>query len=192
MWNGQVAYCENKSAISIFIHSALCETIVRKCTKISSQSFLSTFAENYSSGECAFMWLSIRVHVFTHKCLGLFVFQGVWVCKWCMVGQRDKRCKTKRREKRVLTVCCHPAWCLLLCVCMVLTSSVERFCQLWSGLTFSLSRHVYSSPIPIKIATLSLPVSSPCSTNLHHTIYPSTSVLFSASCWLFLLFWPIG
>ncbi len=67
----------------------------------------------------------------------------------------------KRREKRVLTVCCHPAWCLLLCVCMVITSSVEKFCQVWSGLTFSLSRHVYSSPIPIKISTLSLPISLP-------------------------------
>lgn len=27
MWNRQVAYCSCKSAISIFIHFALCETI---------------------------------------------------------------------------------------------------------------------------------------------------------------------
>lgn len=75
--------------------------------------------------------------------------------------EKQNKDQKKRREKRVLTVCCHPAWCLLLCVCMVLTSSVEKFCQVWSGLTFSLSRHVYSSPIPIKISTLSKPVSLP-------------------------------
>lgn len=66
---------------------------------------------------------------------------------------REKRRRAaNKRQRRVLTVCCHPAWRLLLCVCMVLTSSVAKFCQVWSGLTFSLSRHVYSSPIAIKIS----------------------------------------
>lgn len=70
----------------------------------------------------------------------------------------------------MLTLCCHPVLCLLLCVCMVLTSSEAKFCQVCSGLTFSLSRHVYSSPIPIKTSTFS----SPC-TLLHHILHPSTS-----------------
>lgn len=81
--------------------------------------------------------------------------------RWATGVERQNKHRKKRQEKRVLTVCCHPAWCSLLCVCMVLTSSVEKFCQVWSGLTFSLSRHVYSSPIPIKISTLSPPVSLP-------------------------------
>lgn len=108
----------------------------------------------------------VSVHAFTHKCLSLFVFQGIWMCKWCTVGCREKRDKTrtgkkKRQEQRVLTLCWHLFWGLLLYVCMVLTSSAEKFCQVWSGLTFSLSRHVYCSPIPIKISTLSVPVSLP-------------------------------
>lgn len=70
----------------------------------------------------------------------------------------------------MLTLCCHPVLCLLLYVCMVLTSSEAKFCQVCSGLTFSLSRHVYSSPIPIKTSTFS----SPC-TLLHHILHPSTS-----------------
>lgn len=164
-WNGQVAYWSCKSAASIFIHSALCETIVWKCTKISCQSFLNTFAENYSSGIAHWCnWVSV-FHVFTHKCPGLFVFQES-ACIWMMCGgpegaKRRIKEQKKAREKKVLTVCCHPAWCLLSCVCMVLTSSIEKFCQVWAALTFSLSEHVYSSPIPIKISTPSLPVSLP-------------------------------
>lgn len=70
----------------------------------------------------------------------------------------------------MLTLCCHPVLCLLLYVCMVLTSSEAKFCQVCSGLTFSLSRHAYSSPIPIKTSTFS----SPC-TLLHHILHPFTS-----------------
>lgn len=71
----------------------------------------------------------------------------------------------------MLTECCHLAQCLLLSVCMVLTSSVAKFCQVWSGLTFSLSRHVYSSPIPLKY-TLSAHLSA-CSINLHCILWLS-------------------
>lgn len=91
-------------------------------------------------------------------------------------GPEGEERQNKDQKKRVLTVCCHPAWCLLLCVCMALTSSVEKFCQIWSGLTFSLSRHVYSSPIPIKISTLSLPVSLPLAQTFI-ILYPSSSAL---------------
>lgn len=89
----------------------------------------------------------------------------------------------------MLTLCCHPVLCLLLYVCMVRTSSEAKFCQVCSGLTFSLSRHVYSSPIPIKTSTFS----SPC-TLLHHILHPSTSapslplaarVLIILTCTLF-------
>lgn len=78
---------------------------------------------------------------------------------------------------------------MLFFVCMVLTLSEEKFCQVWSGLTFSLSRHVSSSPIPIKISSLSLcPILCPqhklashsCSFNnctFFHTCSNSFSIL---------------
>lgn len=77
----------------------------------------------------------------------------------------------------MLTLCYHPVLCLLLYVCMVLTSSEANFCQVCSGLTFSLSRHVYRSPIPIKTSTFS----SPC-TLLHYFLHPPYICTFSASC----------
>lgn len=108
------------------------------------------------------------------------------MCEWWAMGdERQNKEQQNRKEKRVLTVCYHPAWCSLLYVCMVLTSYVEKFHQVWSGLTFSLSRHVYSSPIPIKISTLPLPVSLlivytfTSSSHSHHILYPSTSVTYT-------------
>lgn len=174
-WNGQVSYCCSKSVISISFHSALCKTIVWKSTKISCQSFLNEFAGNYSSGECVLVWLSVCAHVFTHKCLSLFAFlrQCANDARRATEGEGDKTNARKGGERSVLTVCCHPAWCLLFGVCMVLTSSLEKFCQVWSGLTFSLSRHVCSSPIPIKISTLCLPVSLlPAQTCITFSILP--------------------
>lgn len=100
------------------------------------------FAENYSSGECV---LECQC-----PCIDAQMSGSIWLSKWCMLGQRRGQKNKGQKKGRVLTECCHLAQCLLLSVCMVLTSSVAKFCQVWSGLTFSLSRHVYSSPIPLK------------------------------------------
>lgn len=53
--------------------------------------------------------------------------------------------------------------CSSLHVCMVLTSSEAKVCQVCSGLTFSLCRHIYSSPIHIKTSTFPI-----ACTLLHH------------------------
>lgn len=73
---------------------------------------------------------------------------------------------------------CHPACCMFFCVCMVLTSSAGNLCQVWSGLTFSHSRHVFGSPMLRYLSEKKKKYSAPPpralfsapSPNLHHIL----------------------
>ena len=157
-----------KAAVSISVHFAVRrDYCLKNAPELAANHLLNAFAGKLpieARVRAACDWVPVLVHLRTNVWAYL-CFREHECCKWCLVGRGEYRGNSKgpwkkgRRERRVLTVCCHPACCLLLCVCMVLTSSAENFCQVWSGLTFSLSRHVYSSPIPIKISTLSLSLS---------------------------------
>lgn len=162
MWDVQVTNCCGKSVISVFVHFVLWGTIVRKHIEISCQSFANAFV-----GHLFEVCASLKP-----RRLWSMNIQTVHAGLRCNRRQNNgMKIKTKRKGN-VGPLLPPRSCCSLLYVCMVLTSSEAKVCQVCSGLTFSLSWNIYCSTIHIKTSTFP----SVC-TLLHHIFHPTTSTL---------------
>jgi len=106
------------------------------------------------------MWLSVYLHISVWVYLCLTHGGPLWDKRQNKARKKEKE---NRREKLTVNSMLPPNLVLVVqCLhCAHIHGGKVLSCLVWPDLTFSLSRHVSSFPIPIKISILPLPVSLP-------------------------------